>query len=164
MCGWTSCLMTNAASTRDPEAPLDAGPQAPVRYRQGSLHEGVYSTPPQSTTPLRLPARAGTVSRPLAATTSCAPHSNPSGSRAEREKGGRGRESSLLPVWLPQGKAAPDGLDQRRGHRERIAEGKASLTSAPLLVKPPCRGGTGARCPRLTTLVNPTERERRCDE
>jgi hypothetical protein len=96
-----------------------------------------------------------------------APHNNPSGSRAEREKGERGRNAKQpISVWLPiSGKAAPGGLDQRAGgHREKIAEGRNQSYVGSVTGKPPsCHGGTGAGCLRLTTLVNPLRQERSDD-
>ncbi len=106
---------------------------------------------------VRHPAGSWKVSLPVPATPGCAPHSNPSGPRAEREKGGRGRTPKQpISVWLPKGKAAPGGLDQRAGgHREKIAEGRNQSYVGSITGKPPsCHGGTGAGCLRLTTLVN----------
>jgi hypothetical protein len=66
-------------------------------------------------------------------------------------------------VWLPGGKAAPDGLGQRAGgHRERIAEGSTRPDVGSVTGKePPLPWGYGGSpCPHLTTLVNPTKRKR----
>jgi hypothetical protein len=79
----------------------------------------------------------------------------PTGSRAEREIGAGQRTKQPSAVWLPPcGKAAPDGLDQRAGgHRERIAEGKNQSYVGSITAEPLFHGGTGASCPRLTTLL-----------
>ena len=78
----------------------------------------------------------------FASVLSCAPNTGPRiaasaalpGSRAERETEIGTEQSSLLSVVPIQRdrEAAPYGLDRRGGHRERIAEGISSHTSAPL--------------------------------
>ncbi len=87
------------------------------------------------------PPDGGSIVAPLIATLQARVPSVRRGDGAEHK-------AAYYQCGCQQGKAAPDGLGQRgRGHRERVAEGSISRTSAPLLVKPPCLGVRGLPVP-----------------